>query len=100
MFGSLFKRKKDTVHEMPVLKTPSSSQPVKKEVKKPAKTEKRRYMCNACGYRFARAAHIEFNSICPYCGKKGVVDDATADASKLLEASSSFDDDRFFQDRR
>lgn len=83
---------------MPVLKAPASSQPVKKEApKKPVKAEKRRYMCNSCGYRFSRAGHIEFNSICPYCGKKSVTDDATADADKLITASSSFDDDRFFK---
>lgn len=96
MFGSLFKRKTDTVHQMPVLKAPAPA--AKKDVpKKPVKAEKRRYMCNSCGYRFSRAGHIEFNSICPYCGKKSVTDDATADADKLITASSSFDDDRFFK---
>ncbi len=98
MFGSLFSRKKETPQPMPVLKAPSSSV-AKKEAPKKPKSEKRRYMCNSCGYRFSRMGHIDFNNICPYCGKKSVVDDATADADKLIEASQTFDDDRFFSNR-
>jgi len=98
MFGSLFKRKKDTVQQMPVMKAPAVAS--KKEApKKPVKADKRRYMCNSCGYRFSRMGHIDFNNICPYCGKRSVVDDATADADKLIEASQTFDDDRFFGNR-
>ena len=83
---------------MPVLRAPSSS--AKKELpKKPVKSDKRRYLCNSCGYRFSRMAHIEFNNICPYCGKASVVDDMTSDAQKLIEASKTYDDDRFFGSR-
>ncbi len=99
MFGSLFNRKKEAPQPMPVLRAPSSSAVKKEAPKKQQKPDKRRYLCNACGYRFSRMAHIEFNSICPYCGKKGVVDDMTADADKLIQASQSFDDDRFFNSR-
>jgi hypothetical protein len=99
MFGSLFKRKKDTPQPMPVLRTPVSSAPKKEAPKKAAKPDKRRYLCNSCGYRFSRMAHIDFNNICPYCGKRGVVDDMTADADKLIQASETFDDERFFGNR-
>ncbi len=98
MFGSLFK-KKETQQPMPVMRAPATAPSKPVTPKKPVKAEKSRYLCNACGYRFGRMAHIEFNSICPYCGKKGVVEDHTADAQKLIDATKHMDEDRFFPSR-
>lgn len=96
MFGWLFK-KKDEPKFTPEVKII----PVKKELpkKKVVKSEKVRYLCNSCGYRFGRNLGVEFNSICPYCGKRSVVVDETANAQKLLESAKQVDDDRFFRDR-
>ncbi|HLP79669.1 MAG TPA: hypothetical protein VK158_03485 [Acidobacteriota bacterium] len=97
MFGFLFNRKKPEPKIVPL----KPVQVVKKEVpqKKPQKSQKLRYMCNSCGYRFSRAAGIDFNSTCPYCGKRSVTEDATADAQKLIESTKDVDEERFFQNR-
>jgi len=96
MFGWLFgkKKKDDYVPDVKII-------PVKKEQpkKKVVRSEKIRYLCNSCGFRFSRGIGVDFNNICPYCGKRSVVVDETADAGKLLESAQQMDDDRFFSNR-
>ncbi|MFT4312281.1 MAG: hypothetical protein ACMXYF_03555 [Candidatus Woesearchaeota archaeon] len=46
--------------------------------------KKQRYRCISCNYRFSRQIGIDFNNICPYCGKKSVVKEQIGDAQKLI----------------
>jgi predicted RNA-binding Zn-ribbon protein involved in translation (DUF1610 family) len=69
------------------------SAPKPKKVVKPTKSH---YMCTSCGYRFTRGAGIEFNKICPYCGKQSVQKDDTADAQRLLDNTVE-EEDSFFR---
>jgi transcription initiation factor IIE alpha subunit len=88
MFG-WFKKKEIEVESEPVI---MRKEEVPKPVKKVAKPTKTRYLCNSCGYRFSRGVGIEFNSTCPYCGKKDVQVDETADAQKLIESTKEIED--------
>jgi hypothetical protein len=86
MFGKLFGKKETPKEEFVPIVVKKEEVPASKP-KKAEKPRKLRYICNSCGYRFTRASHIDFNNICPYCGKKGAELDESADAQKLIDTT-------------
>ena len=52
-------------------------------------SEKVRYKCLSCGYKFSRAKDSTSTKLCPYCGKTNIAADKLNEADALLKSASN-----------
>lgn len=51
-------------------------------------SDKIKYRCSSCGFRFSRSPQSNLRLICPNCGKSSVLKDLESSAQDLLDSVS------------